>query len=213
MTTPDRQTLTLALFEVASAHHRPTGITLEYPPTRVDLVVEISHADQACNPAKDGREQSQPECISIPAVPCDMPSTGEDETRPRGRMIEYGPGCSGRVTVDPPGHEDGEHSVAPGDGPPDDFGVVCRAGYDGNAPLKCLKFRHTLLPADASYLIPAVERVLHHIPAEFSGAAHDANFQCAIPRILEKAAIHLNDVSDGPLKTHSAPHMPNPAQG
>jgi hypothetical protein len=52
--TPDGEALALALLKIAAADHRPARVAGENPPQRLDLIVELRDAQQACDGAEDG---------------------------------------------------------------------------------------------------------------------------------------------------------------
>ena len=100
--TPHGQTLTLALFKVAPAHDRPPGVAGKYPPAGFHLVVDIDEVGEPPEPAGEILLSFQGRRVHILAVPCDVPSAGEDQARSRFGIVEYRLCRSRRVMVSPP---------------------------------------------------------------------------------------------------------------
>jgi hypothetical protein len=50
---PNGQALAFSFVEVTSTHNGPTTVTCEDPPACLDLVIDLSNANQWSDPAKD----------------------------------------------------------------------------------------------------------------------------------------------------------------
>src|SRR5215472_16679177 len=181
MPAPHRQALTLAFFEVASAHDGPPGIAGEHAPAGFDLVIEVHRPGELGEPSEDTHFPLEPARVDVLAVTGDVPATGEHQPRARCREVLHRLSSSPRVSVDSPGDQHGEHPVAPGHRCADDLAIVGRPGYDGDAPLERIELRDALLTAYADHLIAPAQRVLHHVLAELSGGSHDADLHHRCP--------------------------------
>ncbi len=176
MPTPHGQTLTLALFEVASAYDRPAGGAFKDPTARFDLVVNIREGDNARDPARDLLLLLQGRRVHVPAIAGDVPTAGKDETRAWRCKVEYRLSGPRRVMLIAPGNQHGENSVTPGDGFSDHFAVVRRARDDGDVSFERVKFAHASFSTNADHFIAPIQRVLDHVPAKFSRGSNDADF-------------------------------------
>ena len=68
MPAPQGQALALALFEVAAADDGPAGVAGEHAPARLDLIVDVEDAGQACQPTTDFDERLESPRIDLLAV-------------------------------------------------------------------------------------------------------------------------------------------------
>jgi Bacterial regulatory proteins, luxR family len=66
--TPHRQTVALALLEVAAPHDGPARAAGEHPPARLHLVVDVEYAGQACETPYYVDEDLEPPRIDVVAV-------------------------------------------------------------------------------------------------------------------------------------------------
>lgn len=172
---PDGEALALALLQVAPAHDRPPAIALEHATTRLDLVVDVGEAENACERACHLQQRPELPRVDIPSVAGDVPSAGEDETCAWTRVVEHRLSSSGRVPVHAPWDEHDEDAVAAEHGTLDDVSVVGRPGHDRDPSSERVELAHALLAAHGCHLVAAVERVLHHVAAELPGGPYDAD--------------------------------------
>jgi hypothetical protein len=77
--------------------------------------------------------------------------------------------------VYPPRDEHDERPVAARDRPLYDRAVVGCARHHGDPALELSELADALLAAHADHLIPPIQRVLDHVPAELPGRADDAD--------------------------------------
>src|SRR5262249_56646302 len=117
---PHRKTLTLALFKVASSYDSPARAAGKYPLARFHLVVEIRHAREARERAKDVDECLEPPGVDVLAIAGNMPPAREHQPRPWLGVVEDRLGRSRRVAVDPVRDEHYEHRIAARDRALDD---------------------------------------------------------------------------------------------
>ncbi len=178
---PNGQALALAFFEVAPPHHGPPGVAGKHPPARFHLIVDVHEASETRQPADDLQGPFERPRVHVLAVPRDVPSAREHETRSRTRMVEHRLGRSRRVLMDPPGDEHREHPVAPSDRALDDLAVVCRSRNDCDASLERVELPHAALPADADHLVAPIQRVLHHVLPELPGGPDDTDLHRVPP--------------------------------
>ena len=75
---------------------------------------------------------------------------------PGSAIVEHGLRRAGRVSVDAPGGEHGQHAVAAGDRLADDVAVVCGTRQDRDAVLEAVELADALLAADTDDLVAAV---------------------------------------------------------
>src|SRR5437764_2213592 len=188
---PHGQALALALLEVAPAHDGPPRVAGEHAPARLDLVVEVCKAREARERAEDLDDRPDLPRVDVLAVSRDVPPAREHEARTRRGVVEHRLGRSRRVPVDASRDEHDEHSVAPGNCPLDDLGVVGRAGDERDPTAEFVELPDALRPAHADHLVAPVERVLDHVAPELPGRTDDADlhrrqYHLAVPVTVDE---------------------------
>src|SRR4051812_26703726 len=152
MATPDRQTLTLALLQVAAAHDGPAGLAFEDPPRCFHLIVEVAEPREPHDQLQKLDLGPESPGVGVLTVAGDVPATREDQPRPGLGEVEYrlgGPRCV--VRLPPPWREHGEHAAAPCHCVLDHIAVI-RPSWDHRDPLPIgIELRHALLPTNADH--------------------------------------------------------------
>jgi hypothetical protein len=151
---PHGQTLALALLEVAATHDGPARVAREYLPARVDLVVEVREADDACETTAEADEKLEPPRIDVVAIETDVPPARGHQPRPRLSVVEHRLRRSRRVMVDAPRHKYHEHAIAPRDRSLYDLAVIRCARHDRDPSLELGELAHAPLAAHADHLVP-----------------------------------------------------------
>ena len=191
---PHGQALALALFEAASAHNGTSRVAGKHSPARLHLVVELGEASEARERAEDVYDRLELPRIDVLAITRDVPPAREHQTRPRTRVVEDRLGLSGRVLVDPPGYEYDEHAVTPRDRALDDLAVIRRPLHDGDASLEGIELLDATRAADADHLVPAIQRVLHHVLSK-------------LPRGPDDTHLHTRHASEASLWSAAGPPL------
>jgi hypothetical protein len=180
---PHGQTLALALLEVAATHDGRARVAREYLPARVDLVVEVREADDACETTAEADEKLEPPRIDVVAIETDVPPAREHQPRPRLSVVEHRLRRSRRVMVDAPRDKYHEHAIAPRDRSLYDLAVIRCARHDRDPSLELGELAHAPLAAHADHLVPPIQRVPDHVLPELSRRTDDADPH-ETPRLL-----------------------------
>jgi hypothetical protein len=165
MLAPHRQTLALALFQVAPAYDRPPGLAGKNSPARFHLVVNIRNGNNPCEQADQLLLSSQGPRVQILTITSNMPAAGKYKARARTRIVEDRLCCSRRVVLISPGNQNSEYAVTPCDSFFNNFAIIRSARDDCDAPFERVEFAYATLPADTNHLIAPGKRVLYHVLA------------------------------------------------
>lgn len=153
---PHGKTLAFAFFQVAPANNSPLRAAGEYPIARLYLIVQISDAQKAGNPAKDFHKNPELPWIDILTVSCDVPSTGEDKTSAWVCIVKHGLRRSSCVLLNAPWYENRKHAITSCNSFPDHGAVVRCPRVHRDLLAEIAEFADALFPTDSDNFIASI---------------------------------------------------------